>query len=324
MSDRPLAVVLGATGDDPPPGLDGVEAGVRLAFAPDAEALSAVVEETEILFFWQARRSWIEGVWERTRKLRWIQSASDGVDGLLFPGLAASDVRVTNARGVFDAPIAEWAIAAFLSFATGLHRSTLDTLAGRWEDGRTRRRVEGSTLCVVGPGPIGRAAARRARDLGIRVAAVGRAPRDDRLFGRIVGPEDLQAAVADADFVLDALPLAPGTERAVDAAVFAAMKPGAIFANVGRGTTVDETALIEAVASGHLGGAALDVFEKEPLPEDSPLWSLPNVIVSPHVCGDVDGWEEEVVALFVDNLRRYTGGEPLRNLVDKTAGFGAG
>lgn len=324
MSDRPLAVVLGATEDDPPPGLSVVDAGARLAFAPDAEALTAIVEETEVLFFWQAHRSWIEDVWDQARELRWIQSASDGVDGLLFPGLVASDVTLTNARGVFDDPIAEWAIAAFLSFATGLHRSTVDALAGRWEDGRTRRRAEGSTLCVIGPGPIGRAAARRARDLGMHVTAVGRAPRDDELFGRIVGAEDLHTALADADFVLDALPLAPGTERLVDAGAFAAMKPGAIFANVGRGQTVDEAALIDALATRHLGGAALDVFEEEPLPANSPLWSAPNVVVSPHVCGDVDGWEEEVVALFVDNLRRYTRGEPLRNRVDKSAGFGAG
>jgi phosphoglycerate dehydrogenase-like enzyme len=176
----------------------------------------------------------------------------------------------------------------------------------------------------VGPGPIGRAAARRARDLGIDVTVVGRAPRPDDEDGPIVGPEELHAALGEADHVLDALPLAPGTEGFFDQKAFAAMKPGAVFCNVGRGRTVDEDALRAALSSGHLGGAALDVFHREPLPEDSPWWTTPNVIVSPHVCGDLATWEADVVAVFVDNLGRYRRGEPLRNVVDTVAGFPTG
>jgi phosphoglycerate dehydrogenase-like enzyme len=156
------------------------------------------------------------------------------------------------------------------------------------------------------------------------VAAVGRAPRPDDLFESVGGPDDLHAMLADADVVFDALPLTPGTRHYVDAAAFGAMRPTARFLNVGRGGTVDEAALTDALATGRLAGAALDVFEVEPLPEDSPLWSMPNVIVSPHICGDFDGWEAASVAILLDNLGRFLRDEPLRNLVDTTLGFGVG
>jgi len=324
VRDSPTVLVAGASAEDPPPGLDAAGSLASFRYAPDADALADALGGAEVLFWWGASRAWLEDAWTRARALRWIQSASDGVDGLLFPGLVASGILVTNARGVFDDPIGEWAIAAFLAFATGLRRSIVDTAAGRWEGDRTRARVAGSHLVVVGPGPIGRAAARRARDLGMVVTLVGRAPRIDAEFGRIEGAEGLHAALATADHVLDALPHAPGTERIFDAQTFTAMKPGAVFANVGRGGTVDEEALRDALVSGHLGGAALDVFDDEPLPEGSPWWSTPNVIVSPHVCGDVHGWGAAVVDVFVDNLGRYVLGEPLRNAVDLEAGFGTG
>jgi phosphoglycerate dehydrogenase-like enzyme len=194
----------------------------------------------------------------------------------------------------------------------------------RWDDDRGTERLAGQRLLVLGPGPIGRATARRARDLGMSVAGVGRAPRPDDLFERVGGPDDVHAMLADADVVFDALPLTPGTRHYVDAGAFGAMRPTARFLNVGRGGTVDEAALIDALATGRLAGAALDVFEVEPLPEHSPLWSMPNVIVSPHICGDFDGWEAASVAILLDNLGRFVRDEPLRNLVDTTLGFGVG
>jgi phosphoglycerate dehydrogenase-like enzyme len=139
-----------------------------------------------------------------------------------------------------------------------------------------------------------------------------------------VGVEHLHEALAAADHVVNALPLAPGTRRLFGAEAFAAMRATAVFVNVGRGATVDEAALIVALQDGEIAGAALDVFEVEPLPPSSPLWSMPNVVVSPHMCGDVAGWEEDVVRVFVDNAGRWVRGEPLRNLVDTRLGFGAG
>ena len=321
---RPVVVVLGASAEAPPPGV-GPAAGVAdVRYAPDGDALRDVIADAEGLFFWRAKRGWVEGCFDEASKLRWIQSASDGVDGLLFPALVASDVRVTNARGVFDEPIAEWVIAAMAAFATGLLTSVLDQAAGAWHDDRRRARLAGQHLVIVGPGPIGRATAARARALGLTVEGVGRSSRDDPVSGGVAGPDGMHAALARADHVLDALPLTDATRALFDTDAFAVMSSRAYFYNVGRGGTVDEPALVAALQGGAIAGAALDVFEEEPLPETSPLWAMPNVIVSPHVCGDIDGWEELVVEVFVDNVRRFAAGEPLRNLVDTGAGFGVG
>jgi phosphoglycerate dehydrogenase-like enzyme len=321
---RPVVVVLGATADDPPPGIGPAVEIAEVRYAPDGEALREIMPGAKALFFWRAKREWVQEAFDVASGLRWIQSASDGVDGLLFPALAASDVVVTNARGVFDGPIAEWVISAMLALTTGLHRSILDQTRGEWTDGRRRVRVAGQHLVVVGPGPIGRATASRARSLGLTVEGVGRSQRTDEVLGTVASPEALHEALGRADHVLDALPLADGTRALFDAAAFASMRPTACFYNVGRGATVDEPALIEALRQGAIAGAALDVFAEEPLPADSPLWSMRNVIVSPHISGDLPDWEELVVGVFVDNLRRFVAGEALRNRVDVHAGFGVG
>ena len=321
---RPVIVVLGATADDPPPGIEAAEAVTDLRYAADLEAATAMLAEADGVFWWGADGTWLPAAWKHATRVRWIQSASAGVDSLLFPDLIASGVEVTNARGVFDEPIAEWVIAAMLAFATGLHASILDQQRREWTSGRTTERLEGARLVVVGPGPIGRATGSRALALGMSVALVGREPRRHETFGDVLGVDRLHDALADADHVLDALPLTDATRGLFDAAAFAAMPSRARFYNVGRGGTVDEHALIEALREGVIAGAALDVFATEPLPPESPLWTMPTVIVSPHVSGDVAGWEEQVVAIFVENARRFAAGEPLENLVDKRAGHGAG
>ena len=324
MSARPVVAVLGATAEDPPPGIGAAEAIADVRFAADGDAVRSVLPGAEAILWWGAERGWLEDAWDVAASLRWIQAASDGVDRLLFPGIAERGVVVTNARGVFDDAIAEWVIGAILAMATGLAGSIVAQHERRWARDRRTERLAGTRLLAVGPGPLGRAAARRAHDLGMAVSAVGRAPRADDLFDRIGGPEDFHAMLGEADVVLDVLPLTPETGHRFDADAFAAMRPTARFVNVGRGGTVDEAALIDALRGGAIGGAALDVFEEEPLPASSPLWSFPTVIVSPHLCGDFEGWEEEVVALFVDNLGRFAKGEPLRNTVDVTLGFGVG
>jgi phosphoglycerate dehydrogenase-like enzyme len=321
---RPTVAVLGVGPGDAPSEIGAAAELAELRFTSDRDELPSVLPGADVLFTWGPGNGWVAGGWGFVDRLRWIQSASDGVDRLLFPELVHSDVVVTNARGVFEGPIAEWVLGAILAFETGLRTSILDTAAGTWNDERTRGSVAGRHLLVVGPGPIGRSTATLARAFGMSVSAVGRAARPDPVFGDVLGPDDLHDALAVADHVLNALPLAGGTERYFDADVFTAMRTGACFYNVGRGATVDQDALTDALERGQLGGAALDVFEDEPLPRAAPLWSLPNVIVSPHVCGDVDGWREAVVDIFVDNLSRFVRGAPLRNLVDTSAGFGVG
>ncbi|HEX3300291.1 MAG TPA: D-2-hydroxyacid dehydrogenase [Actinomycetota bacterium] len=326
MSDRekPVVAVLGATVDDAPPGIEPANELAELRYAEDPERVAAATADADVIFSWGARRSWLEDAFADATRLRWIQAASDGVDSLLFPALIASEVIVTNARGIFDDPIAEWAIAAMMAFTTGLHISVVDQTKGVWTDGRRRDRVTGQHLVVVGPGPIGRAAATRAKALGMTVEAVGRNERTDDVLGPITGPDGFHQALGRADHVLDALPLTEGTRAMFDAKAFDSMRPTAHFVNVGRGATVDEDALIDAVRSGAIAGASLDVFVEEPLPADSPLWSMPTVAVSPHISGDVRDWEEAVVGVFVDNLRRFVAGTPLRNKVDAEAGFGVG
>ena len=322
MTSAPLAVVLGEA-DDPPPGIEAAWADVRLAYASGTDELLALAPEADAVYAWRAEPSQLVAAWSRLERLRWIQSASAGVDRLLFPELVESDVVVTNARGVFDDAIAEWVIGMLLAFSTDTLRTLELQREVRWEHRRTRR-LAGSRLVVVGPGPIGRAVARRARALGVEVGAVGRTVRDDEELGSVAPIERLHEVLATADHVVNALPLTPATDGIFGVAAFAAMPATSTFVNVGRGGTVDEPALVDALRAGVIAGAALDVFAEEPLPAHSPLWSMPGVVISPHMCGDFQGWEREAAAVFVDNARRWVRNEPLRNLVDKRLGFGSG
>ena len=298
---RPVVIVLGSV-DEPPPRIDEARKLAEIRPATGQDELRGALPGADAVFGWEYDPSLLPSVWDAAGDLRWIQTASAGVDRLLFPALVESDVVVTNARGVFDEPIAEWALAAILAFATELGNSVRDTVAHRWHH-RTTERAEGKCLLVIGPGP--------------------RARGPEEPFQRIHGPASFHEALGAADYVLDAMPLTPQTNRAFDARAFAAMKPSARFLNVGRGGTVDTEALVDALRRGAIAGAALDVFEEEPLPEANPLWSLPNVIVSPHMAGDVADWEERVVEVFLDNLARFADGQTLRNVIDKERGFGA-
>ncbi len=320
MRERGRVVVMGATEDRPPPGLPVVAEAVELRYADTVEALAAALEGADVLLAWSGGRDLLRLAWGSARSLRWIQAASAGVDGLLFPELVDSEVVVTNAHGVFDRPIAEHVTAMLLLFAKDL-RGVLERQRRREWRPRDTETLEGKRLLVVGVGSIGRAIARTAKAFGMMVRGVGRTTRPDALFGTVMGVDELHDALRWADVVVDALPATPATHHLFDAEAFAAMNPWVRFVNVGRGSTVDEAALIEALRAGRIAAAALDVFETEPLPPDSPLWELPNVVITPHVAGDVAGWREAVVELFVENLERYLTGEPLKGVVDKRLGF---
>jgi phosphoglycerate dehydrogenase-like enzyme len=321
VSDRSRVVVLGATAGDPPPGIHVVEEVVDVAYASTAGELSRELDGADIVFAWRPERDLLAGGWQVAGSLRWIQAASAGVDGLLFPELVDSHVVVTNARGVFDAAIAEYVIGLMLLFAKDLI-GVLDGQARREWRPRVTETLEGKRLLAVGIGPIGRRIGKAGRDLGMVVRGLGRVGRPaDAVFGTIYGAEDLSEAVGWADYVVNTLPATAETRHRFDAEVFGAMNPWVRFVNVGRGSTVDEAALVRALREGTIAAAALDVFEEEPLPPGSPLWDLPNAVVSPHTAGDAAGWREAVVELFVENLERYLTGNPLRNVVDKRLGF---
>jgi len=314
-------LVMGATADDPPPGIATIERVVDVSFADSEEELAAGLPETDVLFAWRPRSTWLEPAWDRAGDLKWIQSASAGIERLLFPALVESQVVLTNARGVFDEAMAEYVVALMLLFSKGLLGVLERQRRREWEH-RDTETLRGKRALIVGVGSIGRAIGRRCGELGLVVKGVGTTARPgDDVFRSIAGADELTDSVGWADFVIDVLPGTPTTTGVFDAGVFGAMTPTTRFINVGRGSTVDEGALVEAMREGRLAGAALDVFEDEPLPVEHALWDLPNVVVSPHMSGDFAGWRESVVELFVDNLRRYLTGEPLRNVVDKTRGY---
>jgi phosphoglycerate dehydrogenase-like enzyme len=318
---RPTVVVMGATAEEPPPGIDEAATMADVSFAASASALAEAIADTDAVFAWHSVRELLPEVWPKAGRLRWIQSASDGVDWLLFPELVDSDVVVTNARGIFDRAIAEYVVGLMLAFAKDLLGVVEGHRQREWRH-RPTELLAGKRLLVAGVGPIGRAIGRAGRDLRMEVRGVGRRARaGDDVFQSIAGTDGLAAAAGWADYVVDALPATPATHHLFDASVFDSMRRSARFINVGRGTTVVEGALIDAIREERIGGAALDVFEREPLPSDSPFWELPNTIVSPHMSGDFEGWLEAVVRLFVENLRRFAAGRPLLNVVDKREGY---
>ena len=236
-------------------------------------------------------------------------------------GLVETDVAVTTASGIYSGPLAEFVLMGMLQHVKGLDGLRQDKANKVWRQGTTGT-LERKTLCVVGTGSIGRAIADRARPFGMRVIGVKRTVRDDdparTSFDELYPTKDLKSALSEADFVAATLPGTPQTEHLLDAGAIAAIEPGAYFANVGRGKVVDEAALVEALRGGHLSGAALDVFEVEPLPEESPLWGLENVVVSSHTTDVVPELINAAQTdLFCDNLRRYLANEPLVNVLDK-------
>jgi phosphoglycerate dehydrogenase-like enzyme len=320
---RPTVVVLGPE-KEPPPGIDAADRLADLRYGDsEVDLRSALTDGAAAVYAWDYESDLLPSVWDSAQELRWIQTASAGVDRLLFPDLVASDILVTNARGVFERPMAEAVIGMIIAFAKDLATTIRDTDAKRWHH-RDTEHVAGKRLVVVGPGPIGRAAGRAAGALGMEVEAVGTSARDpEEPFSRIRGRDELGDALGSADYVLNAAPLTRETRHLFDARAFAAMKPTARFLNVGRGATVDTDALVAALVEGRIAGAGLDVFEEEPLPTDHPLWEAPNVIISPHMAGDTDDWEVAVVRVFLDNLERFVEGKPLINLVDKERGYGA-
>lgn len=303
-----------------PPQMDAIEA-LATVRPVQASELAQGLRGAEILLTWDFTTPALASAWDGADRLRWVHTASAGVDNVLTPDVRASDVVVTNSRGVFETPIAE--------YVTGLVLMTAKDMIGTWQ--RQQRRewqhretfsVQRRVAVVVGVGPIGRAVGRMLSAVGLRVRGVGRTHRTgDPDFGEVAPASDLQAQVRDADYVVVVAPLTEETRGMVDRDVLAAMAPHAMLINVGRGELVVEADLVEALRAERIAGAALDVFEQEPLPTDSLLWAMPQVLVSPHMSADTIGWRDDLAAMFVENLRRWTSGEPLLNVVDKKLGY---
>jgi phosphoglycerate dehydrogenase-like enzyme len=287
---------------------------------PDGE-ITESLEGADVLFLrWGLSPEATRRLLARVPNLRWIHTISAGVDHLLFPELRESDAILTNASGVFNIPIAETVMAYILAVAKRLPEFWTQQRERRWEK-LPLRELRGLTVGIVGLGDIGTEAARLCRAFGMRVLGLRRRPAPSDVADEVLSPDRLHDLLACSDFVVVAVPLTAETRGMIGRAELAGMKSDAWLINISRGAIVDEEALVEALREGHIGGACLDVFAEEPLPPESPLWDMPNVIITPHNSWSSPHIEEREIALFLENLRRYVAGEPLLNVVDKQAGY---
>jgi len=292
---------------------------VEFRFCLDPVDFVAAVADAEIIF----SKSFPAGSLTAATGLRWVQAGTAGVDRVLA-GLAGRDVLLTNASGAHGVPMAELVLGMMLGFAAGLHtaiRSPADYNAPRAQILHEKFELDGQTLCVLGLGDIGGTLARKAQALGMRVIGVRRGTDPFPYVDAQVTPDRLLEVLPQADHVALCLPLTSETVGIVGAEELAAMKPSAYIYNVGRGSSIEPDALNDALQSGRIAGAGLDVTDPEPLPADSPLWAMGNVILSRHTSGSSPFNADRITAIFAENLRRYLAGEPLLHRVDRQLGY---
>lgn len=296
---------------------------VEIVIGENASDFSTTdIERAEILVNGSHFGHVLQELWPSLKNLKWIHSLSAGVEGYGFPELKSSTIPLTNARGVYRKSLGEWTMLAILYFAKDIRRLVRQQEAANWEQYDVNM-IGGATVAIIGYGEIGREVAWRAKAFGMNVIATRRrvATSSDDLASEILPSSENAAAMSRADYVVLCSALTPETRGMIGAKEFAAMKPIGVFINIGRGAVVDEPALIDALQTKRILGAALDVFVEEPLPKTSPLWKLENVLLSPHSADHTATWLHETVDFFIENFHRYTKGEPLQNIVDKQAGY---
>ncbi len=301
--------------DDPPPDLERLRGRAQVV-TTDEDRLAELLPSADVVLVWDFASHAVRRAWPgRGRRPGWVHTPSAGVDHVLSPEFAASDTVLTNARGVFDRPIAEYVAGLVLALAKDFPGTWERQRQHRWQHRETLR-LAGTRAVVVGAGPIGRAVADTLGCLEVRTELVGRTAR-----AGVRGQEELPALLAQADWVVCAAPLTPQTRGMFGREAFAAMPDRARFINVGRGPLVDTAALVAALEQREIAAAALDVFETEPLPPDDPLWQVPGLFVSPHMSGDTVGWRGALADQFVELFDLWEAGRPLFNIVDKQLGY---
>jgi len=297
------------------------EAAVSITDIPGA--CEKVAPRAEVILNWLSGTSLLQRIWPTASRARWVHTRSAGLDGILFPALLESPVTLTNARGVFSEILGEFAMGAMLFFAKDFRRLMTSQIGGKWDPFDVVE-IRGQTLGLVGYGDIGRAVARRAHAFGMNVVALRRRPeltRDDPHVSQVLPPEGKHDMLRQSDYVAVVAPLTPESRGMIAAPEFDVMKPSAVLINVGRGPVVEEAALVRALRERRIRGAALDVFDTEPLPAGHPFYTLDNVLLSPHSADQTSDWKERAMRLFLENFRRYRSGEPLINVVNKKLGY---
>lgn len=292
----------------------------------DIDTIRRLLPEADIAFTPRVDRD----IFPSLARLRWIQAPAVGVGHLLYPEMIASPVLITSAGGIRARAIAEHVLGVSIALTRLFHVALRHQARHEWIQDQLEgggmsaiRTLRGARMGIVGLGAIGLEVARVAAPFGLRVSAIRRRTGGESPEGveELLTPDELPALLAKSDVLVLCAPLTPDTRGLIGAREVAQMKRGAILINVARGKLVADEALVHGLRSGHLGGAALDVFAREPLDPASPFWDLPNVIITPHTAGAMEDYYTPLVALFSENLRRFEQGQPLLNLVDKTAGY---
>ena len=303
--------------------LEPLKAENTILIGDSPEAFDRGVAEADTILHWSGSKALLRDLFLRSPRLRWIHSRSAGLDSVLFPELVESPVPLTNGTGVFSASLAEFALGAILYFAKNFRRLIRNQTAGRWEEFDVHA-IAGQTVGIVGYGDIGREVAARVKAMGMRVLATKRHVTPggaDALAERLFPPSQLAAMIAESDYVVVCAPLTPETLGFIGESEIAAMKPDAVMINIGRGPVIQEKVLIRALAEGRIKGAALDVFEHEPLPPGHPFYHLENVLLSPHSTDHTVDWKHRAMLFFLEQWARFERGEELQNLVNKRLGY---
>lgn len=286
--------------------------------ASDFEEADQFIADTDILAAWGSMH--IEKLFAQAKQLKWIHALSAGVENLNLPELKGTDIILTNSKGIHGIPVSEHVFAMLLSFTRGLYLSAKNQEEKRWKRVFTDELYD-KTIAIVGLGSIGREIAKKAKAFNMNVVATKREMTTEIFVDRLYHPDELFEMLASADFVVAALPLLPETENFFRAEHFSAMKKTAYFINIARGGVVAEPDLIRALQEGSIQGAGLDVFAAEPLPPDNPLWSLPNVIITPHAAALSPYYLDRAIQLFADNIAGFLQHGEIHNLIDPNKGY---
>jgi phosphoglycerate dehydrogenase-like enzyme len=304
--------------------LDQLPSDTRIIASDDPATLAAAAPEADVILNGEFKDPKLfKATFPLATRLQWAHNLSAGIEHVLSPEIIASSVPLTNGRGVFKRPLAEWAVGAMLYFQYDFRRLVRQQEAGVWADFDIDELAD-KVIGIVGYGEIGRAVAERAKPFGCKIVAVRRNPAksdSDPLLNRAYAPPALDEMLSTCDFVVAAAPSTRETRGMIGAPQIARLKSSAVVINVGRGPVIDEAALIAALESKRIRGAALDVFNVEPLPPGHEFYKLQNVLLSPHSADHTAGWRDSAIQFFLDNFARFKKGEPLENVVDKHAGY---
>lgn len=277
------------------------------------------IEDTDILITWGQHD--IRDLLPKAKRLKWVHALSAGVDQLLSPELVNSDIILTNSRGIHGIPMAEHVLAMMLTFTRNLQRIYENQKSKVWQHQVSLEELYDKTIAIVGLGSIGREIAKRAKCLGMKVIATKRTMTQEIFVDKLYTMDQLPHLLSSADFVVVTLPLTQETKELFSIEMFRNMKKSAYFINVARGAIVNEADLITALQTGIIKGAALDVFAQEPLPEASPLWTLDNLMITPHIAANSPYYLDRAIKLFIENLNKFSNDSEMLNIINKQAGY---